>query len=355
MSPPRHPFADEPHVLFDSKSVKTAKCDQCNKRNKCVVQRCQLCNVQLCKPCLHNPESDGRHKDMGDCNWIESACEDYKAMRNKSTSQGLKRGILNVPAASPNVPRVQNRIHSLEDPAVSPEVTRVQKRKRSFEDPAKSPEAASVKKQKNSHGNPVTPKPKGRNVHFRVTPTSETRTLESFFVPDHGSERDRDETVDEDETEDDTSNADLRNFEPPQLGSKEIRTRGTSNAADAFPSPKSINSDAPHLEKGQGKKDRQTSNARDDELPLFSDWSEHQHHVKTISQQDSAKLSEYQHQGKSLSQQIREATEENGAIFSLRKEGKLTETEIQAHLEAATTLMQLKQKPEEYEMKLPTA
>jgi hypothetical protein len=51
---------NRPHDKFDTISVHTAKCDQCGGRNKKVVQRCKLCNLQFCRECLEK-NHDGQH------------------------------------------------------------------------------------------------------------------------------------------------------------------------------------------------------------------------------------------------------------------------------------------------------
>lgn len=303
VSPPPRPKSDKPpaHILFDSKSVKTAKCDQCNRRNQHVIQRCQLCNVQLCKPCLHNPESDGRHRDMGDCNWIDYICGDYYAWRNnRRPSQRLKGETLKVAAASPNS-------------------TKVQKRKRSLEKPAESPEAASVKKQKNSLRDPATLKPKRKTVHFPITPVTEIWGPKSLFVSKYEPEKDSDDGVSQDKTEDGTSNLTIQNFEP----SRRLVTEACApSVTDSLSNPDSISNDASHIEEAQEKKDRPTSSGRDGEVSLISNWRKRQHH-RDMREANSARLRKCKYQRDGLPRQIRETTEGNGANFSSEKKAEL--------------------------------
>ncbi|KAK7752080.1 hypothetical protein SLS62_006046 [Diatrype stigma] len=53
------------HSLFSKVCTKNAKCDQCEKRNTSVMQKCQTCGMTTCKSCYDVGRYDGRHNLHG--------------------------------------------------------------------------------------------------------------------------------------------------------------------------------------------------------------------------------------------------------------------------------------------------
>ncbi|KAF2848652.1 hypothetical protein T440DRAFT_491062 [Plenodomus tracheiphilus IPT5] len=47
-------------TLFRSVNIHTAKCTECDKRNKAIMRRCPGCTFQVCTPCFEKREKEGR-------------------------------------------------------------------------------------------------------------------------------------------------------------------------------------------------------------------------------------------------------------------------------------------------------
>lgn len=60
---PERPMPPRPalHSVFNKVCTKNAKCDQCEKRNTSVMQKCQTCGMTTCKSCYEIGRYDNRH------------------------------------------------------------------------------------------------------------------------------------------------------------------------------------------------------------------------------------------------------------------------------------------------------
>ncbi|KAI9656701.1 MAG: hypothetical protein M1829_000387 [Trizodia sp. TS-e1964] len=58
------------HSTFSVIRIHTAKCDDCNQRNKSTLQRCDTCGKQICHTCMYKRDGDGTHlMNEGDRGW----------------------------------------------------------------------------------------------------------------------------------------------------------------------------------------------------------------------------------------------------------------------------------------------
>src|SRR3954470_19265919 len=78
-------------------SSHTAKCDACLKHNTTIMQRCNYCNLQLCRACIPKANNDGVHLAREELlNWTPAAPGSrqryYKTLATtKRTTSGAKQ------------------------------------------------------------------------------------------------------------------------------------------------------------------------------------------------------------------------------------------------------------------------